>query len=157
MARNIHTLCSERHYMGSAASGRFATERPNTPPRYDRRPDAKQRFQNLVCRKAYQARYLREQNAVQLCLTCHEAKEQIRAGQLRQELLEAALAQAGAVGDAQRVSQLEEARTQLAEFLDDTLQRRRRASQQLRALGVSPRQEAAIVAEARKRAEAQAR
>lgn len=143
--------------MGSAASGRFATERPNTPPRYDRRPDAKQRFQNLVCRKAYQARYLREQNAVQLCLTCHEAKEQIRAGQLRQELLEAALAQAGAVGDAQRVSQLEEARTQLAEFLDDTLQRRRRASQQLRALGVSPRQEAAIVAEARKRAEAQAR
>ena len=143
--------------MGSAASGRFATERPNTPPRYDRRPDAEQRLQNLVCRKAYQARYLREQNAVQLCLTCHEAKEQIRAGQLRQELLESALAQAGAVGDARRVSQLEEARTQLAEFLDDTLQRRRRASQQLRALGVSPRQEAAIVAEARKRAEAQAR
>lgn len=157
MARNIHTLCSERHYMGSAASGRFATERPSTPPRHDRRPDAEQRLQNLVCRKAYQARYLREQNAVQLCLTCHEAKEQIRAGQLRQELLESALAQAGAVGDARRVSQLEEARTQLAEFLDDTLQRRRRASQQLRALGVSPRQEAAIVAEARKRAEAQAR
>ncbi len=152
MARNIHTLCSERHYMGSAASGRFATERPNTPPRHDHRPNAEQRLQNLVCRKAYHTRYLREQNAAQLCLTCHEAKELLRAGQRRQELLEGALAQAQAEGDTQRASQLEEARAQLAEFLDDTLQRRRRASQQLRALGISPQQEAAVVAEASRRA-----
>lgn len=143
--------------MGSAASGRFATERPNTPPRYDHRPNAEQRIQTLVCRKAYQTRYLREQSALQLCLTCHEAKEQLRAGQLRQGLLDEALAQAKASGDSERASKLEEARTQLAEFLDDTLQRRRRTSQQLRTLGISPQQEAAIVAEAQRRAEAAAR
>ena len=153
MAKNIHTLCSERHYMGSAASGRFATERPNTPPRYDHRPDAEQRLQNLVCRKAYQTRYLREQNVARLCVTCHEAKEKLREGQRWQELLAEAIGQARAVGNAEYTCKLEATQAELTEFLDDTLQRRRRASQQLRALGISPRQEAAIVREAYRRAE----
>lgn len=133
--------------MGSAASGRYASEHPTTVPRYDRRPDAEQRLQNLASRNAWRTRFLREQNAGRLVITCQEAKAQLKAGERKMASLEAALQQARDNGERERVEQLEAARERLAEFLDDTLQRRRRASQQLRSFGISPQQEAALARE----------
>ena len=38
MPKDITSLCSERHYMGSSSSGRYATDR-SVRPCYERLPD----------------------------------------------------------------------------------------------------------------------
>lgn len=137
--------------MGSSSAGKFTTEQPSMPP-YDRRPTAQERRRMLACSPAYHARYLREQNVAALAVTCQAAKRQLEAGTARMERLEAALAKAREEGDAKLASELERTQALLAEHLDDTLQRRRRASQQLRIFGIDPRQEAAIAEEFLRRA-----
>ena len=151
MAKDIRTLTSERHYMGTSSAGKFATEGTELP-RYDRRPTAAERRRMLACSPAYHARYLREQNVAALAVTCQAAKRQLEAGAARMERLVAALAKAREEGDAKLVDELEQTRALLEEHLDDTLQRRRRASQQLRVFGIDPQQEAAIADEFLRRA-----
>ena len=87
-------------------------------------------------------------------LACQDARDNLSAGQARLAELDAALNEARTSGDAVREAKLAEAQAWLRDHLDDTLQTRRRASQQLRLIGISPKQEALIRAEIAARSEA---
>ncbi len=153
MARVIMPLCAERHYMGSTSNGRFSTDR-SLRPDYDRRPSAQTRARWAANHDANLTRYLRDQHVVGLVLACQDARDNLSAGQARLAELDAALNEARTSGDAVREAKLAEAQAWLRDHLDDTLQTRRRASQQLRLIGISPKQEALIRAEIAARSEA---
>ena len=73
MAHEIAHLCAERHYVGSASSGRFATDR-GVRPAYDRIPGAYANARSGIEKTAWYARYLRDQDVVGWVLDHADAK-----------------------------------------------------------------------------------
>lgn len=154
MARTIAALCAERHYMGASSNGRFSTDR-SVRPDYDRRPSTQTLARWNLNREANQARYLRDQNVVGLVLAAQDARDDLAAGTARLAELASALEAARTHGDVDQQARLEDALSWLQTHLDEALENRRSASQRLRLIGISPKQEALIRAEAqRRRAEA---
>lgn len=153
MPKDITSLCSERHYMGSSSSGRYATDR-SVRPCYERLPDPAALAQGRACRAAHHARYLRGQNVVGWVLACERAKLELEhATGLLADLRERieALAESAGTEDGPSKGELERAEELLQGHVDRTLARRREASRQLRLIGVSPREQARIYAEACRR------
>ena len=96
MPKDITSLCSERHYMGSSSSGRYATDR-SVRPCYERLPDPAALAQGRAARAAHHARYLREQDVVGWVLACERAKSELeRATGLLDDLRRRIDAHAGA-------------------------------------------------------------
>lgn len=155
MPKDITSLCSERHYMGSSSSGRYATDR-SVRPCYERLPDPAALAQGRAARAAHHARYLREQDVVGWVLACERAKSELeRATGLLDDLRRridahaGAEAPGGASGDPSK-AELEQAAELLQGHIDRTLARRREASRQLRLIGVSPQAQARVYAEVRR-------
>lgn len=158
MPKDITSLCSERHYMGSSSSGRYATDR-SVRPCYERLPDPAALAQGRAARAAHHARYLREQDVVGWVLACERAKSELeRATELLDDLRRRIDAHAGAdipAGASGNPSkaELEQAAELLQGHIDRTLARRREASRQLRLIGVSPQAQARVYAEVRRRSD----
>jgi hypothetical protein len=171
-------LSSERHYMGSAAAGRYCTDR-SVRPFMGQLPTADDLARRGACRDVWRARYLREQDVVGWVLEFADAKEAL-------ELLDARIAELEGAGDeavATPTSEQGEPGTPDAggsEGVDggarpepaasgtgddgqamrvlmtsraDALARKREASRQLRMFGISPKAQAAILSESRRREE----
>lgn len=158
MPKDITSLCSERHYMGSSSSGRYATDR-SVRPCYERLPDPAALAQGRAARAAHHARYLREQDVVGWVLACERAKSELeRATGLLDDLRRridahaGAEAPGGASGNPSK-AELEQAAELLQGHIDRTLARRRDASRQLRLIGVSPQAQARVYAEVRRRSD----
>ena len=158
MPKDITSLCSERHYMGSSSSGRYATDR-SVRPCYERLPDPAALAQGRAARAAHHARYLREQDVVGWVLACERAKSELeRATGLLDDLRRRIDAHAGAEtpdgasGNPSK-AELEQAAELLQGHIDRTLARRREASRQLRLIGVSPHAQARVYAEVRRRSD----
>ena len=158
MPKDITSLCSERHYMGSSSSGRYATDR-SVRPCYERLPDPAALAQGRAARAAHHARYLREQDVVGWVLACERAKSELeRATGLLDDLRRridahaGAEAPGGASGNPTK-AELEQAAKLLQGHIDRTLARRREASRQLRLIGVSPQAQARVYAEVRRRSD----
>ena len=158
MPKDITSLCSERHYMGSSSSGRYATDR-SVRPCYERLPDPAALAQGRAARAAHHARYLREQDVVGWVLACERAKSELeRATELLDDLRRRIDAHAGAEtpdgasGNPSK-AELEQAAELLQGHIDRTLARRRDASRQLRLIGVSPQAQARVYAEVRRRSD----
>lgn len=158
MPKDITSLCSERHYMGSSSSGRYATDR-SVRPCYERLPDPAALAQGRAARAAHHARYLREQDVVGWVLACERAKSELeRATGLLDDLRRridahaGAEAPGGASGNPSK-AELEQAAELLQGHIDRTLARRREASRQLRLIGVSPQAQARVYAEVRRRSD----
>lgn len=166
MAKDLATLCSERHYMGSSSSGRYATDR-SLRPSYERLPDPAVRMRGVKARAAHHTRYLREQNVVGWVLACEQAKAELARYEKVMDGLQALLAAlpapdpapadvtcavAGEVAAAgtDRAA-VERAVAQVQARLDRALARRKDASRQLRLIGISPKAQARIFAEVRQR------
>lgn len=141
-------LCAERHYMGSAAAGRYTTDR-GVGPSYERPPAPEMLAHGRACSHARLARYVREQDVLWWVADCQDAKDELAWGEERAELLEAARAQAETPAD---VARLDEALAELRARMDEALNRKREASRQLRLIGVSPKAQARLAAELRERA-----
>lgn len=158
MPKDITSLCSERHYMGSSSSGRYATDR-SVRPCYERLPDPAALAQGRAARAAHHARYLREQDVVGWVLACERAKSELeRATELLDDLRRRIDAHAGAdipagASDSPSKAELEQAAELLQGHIDRTLARRRDASRQLRLIGVSPQAQARVYAEVRRRSD----
>ena len=158
MPKDITSLCSERHYMGSSSSGRYATDR-SVRPCYERLPDPAALAQGRAARAAHHARYLREQDVVGWVLACERAKSELeRATELLDDLRRridahaGAEAPGGASGNPTK-AELEQAAKLLQGHIDRTLARRREASRQLRLIGVSPQAQARVYAEVRRQSD----
>ena len=82
MAHEIAHLCAERHYVGSASSGRFATDH-GVRPAYDRIPGAYANARSGIEKTAWYARYLRDQDAVGWVLDHADAKAFLDKGESR--------------------------------------------------------------------------
>ena len=173
-------LCAERHYMGSSSSGRYATDR-GIAPSYDRLPDPELLARGTTCARARLTRYVREQDVLWWVAECQDAKDDLARDQellARIERAASGLATGelarghaqngagptvGAVGavdgektDGAARDQLEQRLTAAADALrahmDQALRRRQEASRQLRLIGISPKAQARIVDELRRRA-----
>ena len=160
MAHEIASLCAERHYMGSSASGRYATDR-NLLPSYERLLTAQERAHFTACRTANRTRYVREHDVLWWVVECEDAKAELEwcAGLLGR--IEPALAEdpqdlAEETEAAWTHADLEAARELLQDLQAATLARRKQASHELRMLGVSPLAQARIAAKIRTRTAAQA-
>lgn len=158
MPKDITSLCSERHYMGSSSSGRYATDR-SVRPCYERLPDPAALAQGRAARAAHHARYLREQDVVGWVLACERAKSELERAtgllddlQRRIDAHAGAEAPGGASGNPSK-AELEQAAELLQGHIDRTLARRREASRQLRLIGVSPQAQARVYAEVRRRSD----
>ena len=158
MPKDITSLCSERHYMGSSSSGRYATDR-SVRPCYERLPDPAALAQGRAARAAHHARYLREQDVVGWVLACERAKSELERAtglldDLRRRIDAHAGAEApdGASGNPTK-AELEQAAKLLQGHIDRTLARRREASRQLRLIGVSPQAQARVYAEVRRQSD----
>lgn len=158
MAHEVSSLCAERHYMGSSSSGRYATDR-NVRPSYDRLPTAEQLAHFAACKTANQTRYLRKHDALWWVAECEDAKTELEYGTGLLERLNAALNEdpadlAEETSGAWTHEDLQAAVELLEERLAATLIHRKRASRELRLLGVSPLAQAGIAAKLRDRAQA---
>ncbi len=142
MAHGIAALSSERHYMGSFTSGSFATDR-NVRPDYDTRPSAETLSRWEANEPANRTRYLRENDALGLVIDCREAKEELALIEARLGCLREELEREGRTGDGKTLA-LRETVTLLESRRTQVLANRRNLSSQLRALGISPMQEAQI-------------
>ena len=158
MAHEIASLCAERHYMGSSASGRYATDR-NLRPSYERLLTPYERAHFSACRTANRTRYVREHDVLWWVAECEDAKAELEwcAGLLGR--LETALAKdpqdlAEETGPAWTHADLEVARDLLQDLQAATLGRRKQASRELRLLGISPLAQAHIAAKLRARSQA---
>lgn len=140
MARTVTPLCPERHYLGSSASGRFSTDR-SVRPCYVHLPTPEELARFAGMRTANRTRYLREQDALGWVLACEAAR---RTAERLQGQLDA-LREYG--GDEAQAAELD-AR------LERAVARRREASRQLRLMGVSPKAQARIFEEVRRRVRA---
>lgn len=132
MDSGVTHLSAERHYMGSASSGRYRTD-PNRRPDYNRLPDAETLERRAAAQPAWKTRYLREQHVAALVLDCQDAREIVD----------------------EAVCALQEAtpgQVPLAQaYLKAATDRRRELSRNLRLLGISPLEQAAILREAQAR------
>lgn len=168
MAHDVAPLSAERHYMGSAASGRYSTDR-SVVPTYDRLPSYAQLRQRALARCAQHTRYLRQQDVVGHVLDHGEARAFLEWAAPRLADLEAALAAASAaektprpcgapaqgpaplgpgvatVPAGARPEELERAVASLRARMDDALAMKREASRQLRLIGISPQAQAHIL------------
>lgn len=151
-------LCAERHYMGSAASGRYATDR-SVGPSYERPPAPEMLAHGAACSRARLTRYVRGQDVLWWVAECQDAKDELAWGAEKAAALEALLEER-ADGRADRTDpedptdprRVADALERLRTRMDAALARRREASRQLRLIGVSPKAQARIVAELRRRA-----
>lgn len=141
MAHGIAALSSERHYMGSFTSGSYATDR-NARPDYDVRPSAETLARWEANEPANRTRYLRENDALGLVIDCHEAKEELALIEARLGCLRKELERESCTG--RELSALRETITLLETRRAQVLANRQDLSSQLRALGISPKQEAQI-------------
>lgn len=147
MAHEIAHLCAERHYVGSASSGRFATDR-GVRPTYDRIPGAYANARSGIEKTAWYARYLRDQDVVGWVLDHADAKAFLDQG----EKIMAELArrrEAAATPEAWNAAQ--KAIDLLEPRLAEALALRKEASRQLRLLGVSPKEQAQLLREIERR------
>lgn len=110
-------LCSERHYMGSSASGRYVAN-PDARPGYGAQAGIAVPYHDKAHREAWAARYIKDMGVRDLVLQC--------------ELAKALLAQG------------EEALAERGYEPQDVLSLRRETSRQLRLIGVSPKAQAGI-------------
>lgn len=129
--------------MGSASSGRFSTDR-SVRPDYDRRPSEQTRARWAACRDAQLVRYLRSQNVVGLVVAGARARKALEDGGVRHDELQAAIGVAHAMEDAVREARLQGELASLRERMAAELRARRQVSQQLRLIGISPKQEALL-------------
>lgn len=147
MAHEIAHLCAERHYVGSASSGRFATDR-GVRPAYDRIPGAYANARSGIEKTAWYARYLRDQDAVGWVLDHADAKAFLDKG----EKVMAELARRRATAATPEVWHAAQKAIDLLEpRLAEALALRKEASRQLRLLGVSPKEQAQILREIERR------
>lgn len=143
MARNVAALCAERHFMGSSSSGRYATDRSRRPD-YELLPDEETLAQWAACQFANRARYLREQDAAGLVAACEAARAELDVATEKLARLRAAQGQLNLAEEPELYARLQEAALWLEAHVGQTLARRRELSGQLRALGISPKEQAAI-------------
>ena len=149
MAHEIAHLCAERHFVGSASSGRFSTDR-GVRPSYDRIPGAYAQARSGTEKTAWYARYLRDQGVLGWVLDHADAKAFLERGEaVRAELVR----RREAAGTAEAWDLAQQALDQLEVQLAEALAVRREASRQLRLLGVSPKEQAQILAELGRRAQ----
>lgn len=161
MARTVTPLCPERHYLGSSASGRFSTDR-SVRPCYVHLPTPEELARFAGMRTANRTRYLREQDALGWVLACEAAR---RTAERLQAQLDALPSDAGASANAACEAAVpsepglagdpktrELARLQAR--LEQAVARRKEASRQLRLMGVSPKAQARIFEEVRRRVRA---
>lgn len=141
----ITNLSSERHYMGSAASGRYSTDRDRRPD-YNRLPDAATVARRAASRPAWLTRYLRGQNVVTLVLECQRAKAVERMAAT--ELAAARKRNEGGGRTGKAAARSLTAARQTYERARDS---RRSLSRQLRLLGISPLAESQIAQAASER------
>ena len=158
MAHEIAALCAERHYMGSSASGRYATDR-NMHPSYERLLTLQERAHFTACRTANRTRYVREHDVLWWVVECEDAKAELARCTGLLERLGTALAEdpqdlAEETGAAWTRADLEAARELLQDLQAATLARRKQASHELRMLGISPLAQTRIAAKLRARSQA---
>lgn len=157
MPSTIAPLCSERHYTASAAHGRYATDR-SAGPDYVRVPDEETLGRWAACRFANHARYLREQDVVGLVMDCEDAYREQQALSVRLEHVHEAMVATDLTEEPELYGQLQDAALQLNALAEQALARRRRIAGTLRAVGISPQDQARIRAEiARRSARARTR
>lgn len=147
MAHEIAHLCAERHYVGSASSGRFSTDR-GVAPSYDRIPGAYAHARAGIVKTAWYARYLRNQDVVGWVLDHADAKAFIERAQVALEHLHA---QQELAGNAAAWNDIQKRIDLLEQRSAEALCMRKEASRQLRLLGVSPKDQARILAEIEQR------
>lgn len=147
MAHEIAHLCSERHYVGSASSGRFSTDR-DIRPSYDRIPGAYAHARAGLVKTAWYAKYLRDHDVVGWVLDHADAKLFLERGEVALQQLRAEQALAS---DAASWNDLQKQIDELEQRLAETLALRKEASRQLRLLGISPKEQARLLAEIERR------
>lgn len=152
MAHSTAPLCSERHYTGAAASGRFATDR-SVRPELGQAPDEETLRLWEARRPANMARYLRSQDAVGLVMDCQDARLELAGLYERLARVHEALACTDVSEEPELFGQLQEAARRLDERAGAVLSERRALSGQLRALGISPKEQAQIWIEVERRSE----
>ena len=152
MAHEIAHLCAERHYVGSASSGRFATDR-GIRPSYDRIPGAYAHARAGLAKTAWYAKYLRDQDVVGWVLDHADAKLFIERGEA---LLEQLRSEQALACDPASWNTAQTHIDQLEARLAEALCMRKEASRQLRLLGVSPKEQAQILAEIERRLDSNA-
>lgn len=157
MARDISSLCAERHYMGSSSSGRYATDR-NLRPSYERLPLPQDLAHGAACRTANRTRYVRKHDVLWWVAECEDAKSELKRDADLLERLSVALQEdpadiAELAAPAWTHQDLETAAALLEDRRAAALARRKQASRELRLLGVSPKAQARIAAELRRRAQ----
>ncbi len=147
MAHEIAHLCAERHYVGSASSGRFATDR-GVRPTYDRIPGAYVNARSGMTRTAWYARYLRDQDVVGWVLDHADAKAFLAQGET---VMAELVRRRDAATDPETWNAAQKAIDLLEPRLAEALNLRREASRQLRLLGVSPKEQALLLREIERR------
>lgn len=147
MAHEIAHLCSERHYVGSSSSGRFATNR-NARPAYDCIPGAYAFARSGATKTAWYARYLREQGAIGWVLDHADATSFLERGQ---QALDSLTKRRDAASDTESHDAAQKSIDLLEARMAEATAVRKEASRQLRLLGVSPKEQAQILAETRRR------
>lgn len=145
-------ISSERHYMGATSNGRYST-RGTRHPDYTHVRTADEARRLRACAPAWKARLYRDARVVGMVIDCADAKREVCA--LAEQLDELRERRRRACGD--EAVRLTAAIARVTRAYDDALAYRRESSRQLRLVDVSPRDEAAILREARARlAQAQA-
>lgn len=147
MAHEIAHLCAERHYVGSASSGRFATDR-GVRPTYDRIPGAYVNARSGSARTAWYARYLRGQDVVGWVLDHADAKAFLAQGE---KVMAELVRRRDAATTPEGWDAAQKAIDLLEPKLAEALALRREASRQMRLLGVSPKEQAQLLREIERR------
>lgn len=149
MAADSANLCTERHYMGSSSSGRYSTDR-SEPPRYWHPPYPETVAQAKAARTAWMTRFLRKADVVWWVTDHAQACEDIAECDAAIETL-AARIDSPAPDEAESPQMLATYMGLVACKREMLLDRKREASRQLRLIGISPKEQALILRELRRR------
>ena len=147
MAHEIAHLCAERQYVGSASSGRFATDR-GVRPTYDRVPGAYVHARMGVVKTAWYAKYLRDQDVLGWVLDHADAKAFLAQGE---NVMAELVRRRDAAKSSEAWNAAQKAIDLLEPQLSEALSIKQEASRQLRLLGVSPKDQARLLHEIRLR------
>lgn len=149
MAHEIAHLCAERHYVGSASSGRFATDR-GVRPTYDRVPGAYVHARMGAVKTAWYAKYLRNQDVLGWVLDHADAKAFLAQAE---DVMAELVRRRDAAKSPEAWNAAQKAIDLLEPQLSEALSIKQEASRQLRLLGVSPKDQARLLHEIRLRSE----
>ncbi len=147
MAHEIAHLCAERHYVGSASSGRFATDR-GVRPTYDRVPGTYVHARMGVVKTAWYAKYLRDQDVLGWVLDHADAKAFLAQAE---DVMAELVRRRDAAKSPEAWNAAQKAIDLLEPQLSEALSIKQEASRQLRLLGVSPKDQARLLHEIRLR------